>query len=498
MPAASAPVLAPPGGPWRNAAEGALAAAGAFAVMAATAWAALLALDADDIAPLSRLVPALLSLACGGDVSLSATASPSGDGPATGLLGMLGGGEGLTVGLEGQVTAMPLTLTFLGATVLGLGFFRPLRRRARPAPALLVARTGGAVAVAVLLLPLSAALARGTARLPEEVTGRLGNGGRIGSLADDALSSVTFRADAATTVLLGLLGLLVVLGGGCVAARRTTLPRPLALSRLRLRWNPVASALTAIGAAVSAVVLAAAAVAAVAALTGADRAATATGTLLLAGANLPVVLLTSGLGASWQAGIRREQSDGGGLLGMLGGSGRTEGGAADRNLTLGQWSGAGLPLWLIGLVLLTCLLVLAGYLAAARTPVRTAREEADALLGRHLELALRTATAVALAVMPTCLAAQGSLRLGVSVMDNALGGVTAGLDGAVRLSGLTAFVLTGLAAYAGSRLHGLRAGRRDTPAPTARGGTRPPARTGRTGSSGRVRVPSDSASATPL
>jgi hypothetical protein len=494
MPAASAPVLAPPGGPWRNAAEGALAAAGAFAVMAAAAWAALLALDADDIAPLSRLVPALLSLACGGDVSLGATASPSGDGPAAGLLGMLGGssGEGLTVGLDGQVTAMPLTLTFLGATVLGLGFFRPLRRRARPAPALLAARTGGAVAVAALLLPLVAALARGTARLPEEVTDRLGDGGRIGSLADDALSSVTFRADAATTVLLGLLGLLVVLGGGCVAARRTSLPRPLALSRLRLKWNPVASALTATGAAVSAVVLAAAAVAAVAALTGADRAATATGTLLLAGANLPVVLLTSGLGASWQAGIRREQGDGGGLLGMLGGSGGTGQGAADRSLTLGQWSGAGVPLWLIGLVLLACLLVLAGYLAAARTPVRTAREEADALLGRHLELALRTATAVALAVMPTCLAAQGSLRLGISVMDNELGGVTAGLDGAVRLSGLTAFVLTGLAAYAGSRLHGLRAGRRGTPAPPARGGSRPPARTG------RVRVPSDSASATPL
>jgi hypothetical protein len=67
MPAASPPVLAPPGGPWRNAAEGALAATGAFAVMAATAWAALLALDADDIAPLSSLVPALLSLAFGGE-----------------------------------------------------------------------------------------------------------------------------------------------------------------------------------------------------------------------------------------------------------------------------------------------------------------------------------------------------------------------------------------------------------------------------------------------
>ncbi|MFB7594538.1 streptophobe family protein [Streptomyces sp. NPDC056160] len=483
MPSSPQPGAAPPGGGWRHALEGALAVMAATAVTAATAWAALLALGAGSVAPLTRLVPAVMSMAVGGAVELSSasSAAPSGDGAAGGLLGALGGssGGGLSIGIGGQARALPLTLTFLGMAVLATGFFRPLRRRARPAPALVWARAGGALATAVVLLPVLAGLGHGTARLPGGIAGRLGKGGsggglaRLGGGAGSALSSVTFRSDLVATTLLGLLWVGAVLAIGCVAARRTALPRPLALSRLRLKWNPVASVLTGVLTVLCCLVLAVAVPAGMAALTGREQAAKAAGVLLLAGPNLLCVLLTSGLGASWEGAVRREQGDGGGLLGMLGGGARTGGTGKDRSLALGDWSGAGAPVWLIGLALLLVLLVLAGYLIAARTPARSLREEADALLGRHLELALRTGVAVAVSGMLCCLLAQGTLRIGISVMGSEMGGMTAGLDGAVRLSGLTGFVLAGCASYAGSRLHALRAARRAPATGPARKGGHP-------------------------
>ncbi|WP_440556224.1 streptophobe family protein [Streptomyces sp. SCPE 10] len=478
MPASPQPGTAPPRGPWRHALEGALAVLAAIAVMAVTAWAGLLALGADAIAPLSRLVPTVLSMAFGGAVGLESapSAAPAAGG---GLLGALGGsGGGLGLGVHGEVRALPLMLTFLGTAVLATVFFRPLRRRARPVPALLWARAGGALSTAAVLLPVLALVGRGTARLPRSVTERLGAraggaGGGMGGLGAlgagtggsgkglaGALSSVVFHSDVVTTAFLGVLGVCAVLGIGCVAARRTSLPRPVVLSRMRLKWHPVASTLTGMAAVACCLVLALAVLTGATAPGGREQAARAAGVLLLAGPGLLAVLLTSGLGASWEAAFRREQGDGGGMLGMLGGGTGAGGAGKDRSLAVGDWSGAGAPLWLIGLVLLLVLLVLAGYLVAARTPARSAREEADALLGRHLESALRTGVAVAAAVLLCCVTAQVSLRMGIEVMGGEMGAVTAGLDAAVRLSGLTGFVAATAASYTGSRLHGLRAARR--------------------------------------
>ncbi|MEU8543251.1 streptophobe family protein [Streptomyces sp. NPDC048717] len=500
-----------PGSPWRHAVEGSLSVAAAFLTMTAAAWAALTLLGAGAVAPVWRLVPMMVSMAVGGGITVesASSAEPAGGGGPDGgglggLLGGLGGdggGGGLSLGLTGEAEVTPLMLTFLGTAVLTIGFFRPLRRRQRPTPALLWARCGGALATSAAVLPLLAGLAQGTARLPKSVTERFGKGasseafsrfgGGGGGGLTKGLSSVLFETDTAATVFFGLIGTGAVLTLGCLAARRTTLPRPVALSRLRLKWHPVTSTLTGIGAVLCCSALLVALLAGGVSLTGRDQAAKAAGLLLLLGPNLIAVLLTAGLGTFWQAGMHRAQPEGGGMLGMLGGAGATQGDPAgpDTSLDLGGWSGAGVPLWLIAMVLMLLLLVIAGYVASARTRARTPREESEALLDRHAETALRTGITVGVSALLLPLLAQGSVRIGISLMGNEMGGMTAGLDGGTGLSALTGFVLAALASYAGSRLRSRGAQRSDTgqqrPGSTDRRPTTPRSAT---------RVPSDTVS----
>ncbi|MDU0256830.1 streptophobe family protein [Streptomyces sp. PU10] len=479
---------------WRHVLEGALAVVAALGTMAATAWAALTLLGADGVAPVSRLVPTLVSTAVGGGVTLESAAEPGASaGGGGGLAGLLGAGEGgLSIALAGQAALTPLTPTFLGTAVLAAGFFRPLRRRARPAPAMLWARCGGALVTSAVALPVCALLATGTARLPQSVKDRMGEragsggaggfggfggfggggGGGGGGLAS-GLSSVGFRTDVVATTFLGVLGVAAVLAAGCLAARRTTLPRPLALSGLRLKWNAVLSALTGAGIVLCCAVLSVAVLAGAAAPAGRERAAEAAGVLLLAGPNLIAAVLTAGTGTSWEAATQRLRPEGGGMLGMLGG-GQQQGGTADadRSVDLGHWAGAGVPLWVIGLLLTLLLLLPVGYVAAARTPARTPRQDADSLLDRHADTALRMGLAVGAATFVLPFLARGSLRIGISLMGREMGGLGAGLDTSPRLSALTAFVVAALAGYAGSRLHGRRARRREAAAGTAAG---PPA-----------------------
>ncbi|MGW0812867.1 streptophobe family protein [Streptomyces viridiviolaceus] len=489
------PRPAPPGSPWRHALEGSLSVATAVLVMAAAAWAALVALGAGTIAPVSRLVPMMVSMAAGGGVtveSVPSAESADAGGSGGGLGGLLGGfgGGGLSLGLSGSAAMTPLTLTFLGTTVLAIGVFRPLRRRQRPGPALLWARCGGALLTAAVVLPVLAGMAQGTARLPEAVTERFGKGASSGAFSrftgggegggglTKGLSSAVFETDAVATTFLGLLWVGMVLALGCLAARRTTLPRPLALGRLRLKWNAVTSTLTGTAAVLCCSTLAVALLAGAAALTGKEQAARAAGLLLLLGPNMIAALFTAGLGTSWEAGARRIQSDGGGMLGMLGGGapGGTEG--TDRSVDLGGWSGLGVPLWLLGMLLTLLLLLAAGYVAASRTPARTPREDSDALLDRHAEIALRMGIAVGSLAPVLPLLARGSLRISISLMGNEMGGVTAGLDTTAGLSALTGFVLAALAGYAGSRLQSRRARHRDPekqrpgPAPRRAAGAR--------------------------
>ncbi|MEU1149459.1 streptophobe family protein [Streptomyces sp. NPDC005863] len=473
-----------PGSPWRHALEGALSVATAVLAMTAAAWAALTVLGAGAIAPVSRLVPTMVSMTFGGGVtveSASTAESTEGGGPGGGLGGLLGGagggGEGMSLGLTGEVAVTPLMLTFLGTAVLAIGFFRPLRRRQRPTPALLWARCGGALVTTAVVTPILAGMAQGTARLPESVTDRFGKGASSGAFSQfggdggggltKGLSSVMFKTDTVATIFFGLLWVGAVLALGCLAARRTILPRPLALSRLRLKWNAVTSTLTGIAAALCCSALVVAFLAGAAALTGRDQAARAAGLLLLLGPNLISVLFTAGFGTSWQVGMHRLEPEG---SGMLGGAGAAQGDAAgtDKSVDLGDWSGVGIPLWLLAMVLVLLLLVIAGYVASARTPARTPREDSEAVLDRHAEIALRTGIVVGISALLLPLLARGSVRIGISLMGNEMGGMTAGLDGGIGLSALTGFVLAALASYAGSRLHGRRA-RCSGPAPRRSG-----------------------------
>ncbi|MER7702595.1 streptophobe family protein [Kitasatospora sp. NPDC097605] len=482
----AAPRPAPARALWRNALEGALATLAAAVAMAAAAWAALTLLGAGAIAPAARLVPTVMGMAFGGGITLTtapSTDAGEGDGGDAlgGLGGLLGGGGGLDLGLTGTVSMMPLTVTFLGTAVLALGFFRPLYRRPQPASELLWARFGGALAAAAVVFPLLAGSAHGTAKLPEGVTERFGKGGGGGGFGGfggggfggfggdggglaDSLSSVAFGTDVAVTVFFGLLWVCVVLGIGCVAARRTTLSRHLALGQGRTSWHGVTSALSGIAAVLCCSVLALALLAGLAALSGREQAAKAAGALLLIGPNLLVVLLTAGLGTPWGAGMQRVRPTGGGMFGGFGAGGEDGGAGADRSVDLTGWSGAGVPLWLVGLLFAAVLAVLAGYFAAARTPARTRKEEAQAVFGRNTEIAMRLGIAVGLPVLLLPLAARASLGIGISVMGREMGGVTAGLDGSPGLSALAAVVLASAAGYGGIRLQQRRARRRDTAA----------------------------------
>ncbi|WP_380282432.1 streptophobe family protein [Kitasatospora purpeofusca] len=462
----TAPRPAPARVLWRHALEGALSTVAAAVTMAAAAWTALALLGADAIAPASRLVPTVVGMAFGGGITLTSAASVGSGGDETLGDGGLGGLGGLDLGLTGVVSMMPLTVTFLGTAVLALGFFRPLHRRPQPASELLWARFGGALAAAAVVFPLLAGTAHGTARLPEGVTERFGRGeaseglGRFAGGLTDGLPSAAFETDVAVTVFFGLLWVCAVLGISCVAARRTTPSRHLALGQARRSWHAVTSTLSGIAAVLCCSVLALALVAALAALTGREHAAEAAGALLLVGPNLLVVLLTAGLGTPWGAGIQRLTPEGGGMLGGLGGAGGGGATGTDRSVDLGSWSGAGVPLWLVGLLLVLLLAVIAGYLAAARTPARTRQEEARAVFGRNAEIAMRLGIAVGLPVLLLPLAARGSLGIGVSLMGQEMGGVAAGIDGRPGLSALAAVVVAAVAGYGGIRLHQRRARRR--------------------------------------
>ncbi|MFD0395429.1 streptophobe family protein [Streptomyces nogalater] len=336
---------------------------------------------------------------------------------------------------------------------------------------MLWARCGGALAITAVALPVCAGLARGTVRLPENVkdriaervgSGRFG-GGAGGGLAS-GLSSVDFRTDVVTTAFLGWLGVVAVLAVGCLAARRTTLPRPVALGGPRLKWHAVLSALTGSAAVLCCVALAVAVLAGAAALTGRERAAEAAGALLLAGPNLIAALLTTGAGTSWEAGCGGRGPRAAGWPACS-----ARGSGTERRTGTVWWTSdtgpaAGVPLWVIGLLLTLLLLLLAGYVAAARTPARTAREDADSFLDRHTDTALRMGIAVGAATFVLPYLARGSLRIGVSLMGSEMGGLRVGLDTSPRLSALTAFVAAALAGYGGSRLQGRRARRREGPA----------------------------------
>lgn len=368
--------------------------------------------------------------------------------------------------VAGGIDLMPLTLTLVGSVVLATLFFRPLKGCGRPDGALFGARFGGAVAAGVTAFAVAASQASGKLRLPESVTEKLGQGGggggRGGQVLNNAIRDVAVDVDTVTVAVQGLVWMLAVLGVGCIAARRTCLPRSLAMSGIRRTWNPATSAVSGVLMVLVLIPTALSAVLVALPLTGREMpgaAAKAGGALLLLAPNLLTVLLTAGAGSAWQGTMQWQQGQGGGMGAMFG-RGRAAPSAPPRSKNVMDIAVAGIPLWVIGLAVLLAVLLVCGYRTTARTPVPTARAAANALLGFHLQIAMRIGiiTFLCTALLSWLTTASGTF--GISIMGMQMGGAQADLSGDWLLACVTGSILGGAAGYAGSHLHRLRRMRR--------------------------------------
>ncbi|WMX48404.1 streptophobe family protein [Streptomyces roseicoloratus] len=279
-PGRTAPGAAP--GQVAHAAAWALAAVVAgYAAMCLTAGLGLWAAGAADLPGGSGAFVAVLAavvvMATGGEVSLS-------------------GEAGSLAGTQAELTAMPLTVTLVGALVTGGVFLRPLRHHAvAPARALL------ALAVPTVVFWLAGlggltALARHD--FPISLGGTSEDTGDLGDLFKDLLDAtdpkVGFTTDVGPTLFYGLLWILGVLVVALLVSRRTPLPPRLVRHHQAVR--PAASAMLLLVLAYVAVALVIGVV--VAATRG--HAAETLAVLLLGLPNVAWVALGVGIGGSWE------------------------------------------------------------------------------------------------------------------------------------------------------------------------------------------------------
>ncbi|MCC5478048.1 streptophobe family protein [Streptomyces sp. NPDC059680] len=242
-----------------------------LAVMVLVAAPGLWAAGAGDLpdGAFPRVVAATLVTAVGGSVELS-------------------GNAGALAQTRAGVTVMPLSVTLVGALVIGGGFLRPLRHRA-VASARELAGWAARIAVLWLLVLIGLALgARQTFAVDvgngtlSDLTGLFGAAPRIG-----------FTTDVPLTVLFGLLWLAGVLVLALLVARGAPLPGR--LLRLQESVRPAAHAMVVL-------LLACVVVGLVTALITAatrDRAQATFALILLGLPNLAWLALTIGLGATW-------------------------------------------------------------------------------------------------------------------------------------------------------------------------------------------------------
>jgi hypothetical protein len=373
---------------------------------------------------LAMAVTAALGLAAAG-----ATGLPAGGYPrvveaavvaAVGGALTLDGHAGDLAGSRAGLTLMPLSVTLVGALVLGTAF----RRHARTAPP-----AAHAARIAVLWLPALLALAL-TAHHTFEVPlgeGTLGDLGELFGLSPEA----GFTTDVPVTVLFGMLWLAGVLVLAVAVSRAVPLPRPCEGAR------PAAYAMVGL-------LLACVALGAVIALVVAGTRGHPARTLAVILLGLPNVVwpvFTLGLGATWHG--RVDGPFGLPMPRLLDEVLRTPDVSTLNLTTLARHDGR--VWWLV--VVDAALVLSAAYAAAVRSPARTP-------LWRH---AVRTAVALALTVLAVCLMARISAHYGLSLIG--IGDLGGGLSGVLFLRpelwpavglalgwGLVAGLLGGLAA----------------------------------------------------
>lgn len=352
----------------------------------------------------------------------------------------VGGSVGLTgdagdlAETAGGLTVMPLSVTLVGALVMGAGFLRPLRHRAVAGARELA---GWAARVAVLWLLGLTGLAF-AARQTFAVS--LGDGtlGDIGDLLG-ASPRIGFTTDVPPTLLAGLLWLAAVLALALLVSRGA--PLPARLLRFQESVRPAAYAMVVLllvfvglGIVIGLVV----------AVTR-GQPAQSLALVLLGMPNLVWLALTTGLGATWEG--RVEGPFGLPMPHVLDDVLRTPDTAT---LNLNTLSGYDGKVWWL-LVVDAVLLPAAAFLMAARSPARM----------RAWQHAVHMAVALALTVLVICLLGRISAHYGLSVLGiGDLGGNLSGslflrarMWGALGLALLWGLVTGFLGALLARRVH---------------------------------------------
>lgn len=394
------PGARPPGRPgalrgWLDALAVVLA---AVVVMAAVAALGLWLGRADRLPEGSfpAVLAATLALAVGGSVQLD-------------------GGAGFFAQVDAGITAMPLSVSLVGALTLVEVFLRQLRFRAVADGGELLGRVLRVAVLWVAALVLITALARHTfvVDLGGELLEGLGN-------ALGLTPEIGFHADAATTIGLGLLWLLVVLAIAFAVSRRA--PLPPALLPYQQVVRPAAFALLA-------VLLAYVVIGVVAGLVTAGVRGTrdTLAVLLLTLPNLAWPAFGVGLGAPWHGHLS-------GAIGLpmppvLAEVLRTPGGR-DVTVDLGTLAEQDARAWLL-LPVAAVLMLAAGYLAARRSPPGVP-------LWQHgLRVGLASAVAVLLVGVWSRVSADYGLSvLGVGVGEGELDDLLGLLPGGNTATGL--------------------------------------------------------------
>lgn len=302
----------------------------------------------------------------------------------------LSGSAGDLAGTQAELTAMPLTVTLVGALVTGFCFLRPLRHHA-------VARTRDLLSLAVPTVLLWLAALAGLSALarhdfPISLGGASQDLGDLGDLFSELLDavnpSVGFRTDLGPTLFYGLLWILGVLVVALLVSRRTPLPARVVRHHAAVR--PAASAMLLLVLAYVAVGLVIGIV--VAATKG--HAAQTLAVLLLGLPNVSWLALGVGIGGSWEG--RVEGPFGLPMPQILdhvlrGGNGGKDLSTVDLS-TLASYDGR--AWWLLPIA--AVLVLAAAFVAAVRSPARTRLWQHSLHLGIAFPVAMLVVTPLTL------------------------------------------------------------------------------------------------------
>ena len=314
----------------------------------------------------------------------------------------LSGDAGALAGTQAELTAMPLTVTLVGALVTGYCFLRPLRHHAVAGTRELLLRVASIVVLWLAALAGLSALARHD--FPLTIGGDTSNtqdslGDLFGELLDATNPTVGFRTDVGPTLFYGLLWILGVLAVALLVSRRTPLP-----PRLVRYHEPVRPAAHAMLLLLLAYVALGLVIGIVVAATKGHVAETLA-VLLLGLPNVSWLALGVGIGGSWEGkaegpfGLPMPQI----LDAVLrdGGGGSTDLSTVDLSSLAAQ---DGRAWWLLPVA--AVLLLAAAFAAAVRSPARTRLWQHSLHLGVAFALTM-------LVVMPLTLV---EARFGLSIL----------------------------------------------------------------------------------